>query len=139
MLCACSAAAGVYEGLTVPSVGRAYGWGRVPFLGPTSSWLFCPLISLALLRIELQTGRIPWSVGSRLPVPEDQRAFWTSLPSAIRAIEAYAALFASLPTSDNLIANPHLAHTWRDGGGSGNRASAYWQEAAAPEFIQEIV
>ena len=120
-------------------MGHAYGWGSGPLLGATSSWLFCLLISLALLDIGMRCAWAPWSVGARLPVPDDQARFWTSLPSAARAIQAYAAFFSSLEQSDVLIANLHLRQNWRDGGGDSDRLSAYWQEAASPDFIQEIL
>ena len=50
------------------SAGRLYGWGEGPITSPgqgTQSWLFCPLISLALAVLERGRGVPVWSTGSR--------------------------------------------------------------------------
>ena len=61
--------------------GHLYGWGAAPTSPPGSgsqSWLLCPLISLGLLDAEHARGNLAYSTGSRLPVPEQQRACWMS-------------------------------------------------------------
>ena len=57
--------------------GRLYGWGQSPISPPgngSQSWLFCPLISLALAAAE---------PGSRSPLPDVQRDFWNSQAAQI--------------------------------------------------------
>ena len=72
-------------------MGRLYGWGDSPITPPgggPQSWLFCPLISLALESIEIARGVSRWSIGSRHPVPNPQREFWN--PTALEIIQMFS-------------------------------------------------
>lgn len=72
-----------------------YGWGEPPLAIPgegTQSWLYCVLISLGILRLEVLGGRANYSVGARAPVPIQQMRFWEAY--APEVILSYARHFA---------------------------------------------
>ena len=118
---------------------RAYGWFSATLEGPTTSWLYCPLISLGLLQAELETGRVPWTTGNRAPVPEAQVNLWRSVPSAVRAIAAYAHFFRAQPHNGPVAAILACAQAWRQGSPVGDHLSGANQEAATPPEIGEIL
>ena len=95
--------------------------------GGPQSWLFCPLISLALESIEIARGVSRWSTGSRHPVPDPQREFWCS--TALEIIQMFSAHVQSL-THDSEVAQG-LQHNW-DGG---EHLSARLQELCSPPHI----
>mmetsp|Transcript_3602 Transcript_3602/g.5823 ORF Transcript_3602/g.5823 Transcript_3602/m.5823 type:complete len:251 (+) Transcript_3602:42-794(+) len=60
-------------------LGNLYGWGTAQLSIPghgTQSWLYMPLIALALKDLEADHGWEYGSVGNRLKVAEDQETFW---------------------------------------------------------------
>ena len=76
---------------------RLYGWeaGRqggdasAPLTLPghgTQSWLYMPLISLALLDVELSRGEEAYSSGDRDPVPREQEVYWRTLVAQTAAL-----------------------------------------------------
>ena len=68
------------------SLGPLYGWGEhpitVPGQGP-QSWMFCPIISLALAVVERARGVTPFSTGPRSVVPPAQEQYWMTHAAAI--------------------------------------------------------
>ena len=115
-------------------MGPLYGWGESPITPPGSgpqSWLFCPLISLALESVEVACGVAPWSTGSRHPVPDRQRHFWRS--TAMEIIQMFGTFVQSLsPESE---AAQGLQHNW-DGG---EHLPARLQELCSPPHIMSAL
>ena len=115
-------------------MGRLYGWRDSPISPPgggPQSWLFCPLISLALESIEIARGVSRWSTGSRHPVPDPQCEFWRS--TALEIIQMFGAHVQSL-THDSEVAQG-LQHNW-DGG---EHLSARLQELCSPPHIMSAL
>ena len=115
-------------------MGRLYGWGDSPITPPgggPQSWLFCPLISLALESIEIARGVSRWSTGSRHPVPDPQREFWCT--TALEIIQMFSVHVQSL-THDSEVAQG-LQHNW-DGG---EHLSARLQELCSPPHIMSAL
>ena len=112
-------------------MGRLHGWGDSPITpvgGGLQSWLFCPLISLALESIEIARGVSRWSTGSRHPVP--QREFWCS--TALEIIHMFSVHVQTL-THDSEVAQG-LQHNW-DGG----HLSARFQELCSlPHIVSAL-
>ena len=96
-------------------MGRLYGWGNFaisPPGGGPQSWLFCPLISLALESIGIARGVSRQSTGSRHPVPDPQRDFWCS--TALEIIQMFSVHVQSWTHDSEVVQG--LQHN-SDGGG----------------------
>ena len=75
------------------TMGRRYGWDQSPISPPgngSQSWLFCPLISLALAAAQRERDVPLISVS----LPDVQRDFWNS--QAAQIIQLYSDHFQSL-------------------------------------------
>ena len=125
---------GWFSRAPLSQMGRLYGWGdspiSLPGCGP-QSWLFCPLISLALESIEIARGVPRWSTGSRHPVPDLQRDFWRS--SALEIIQFFGAHLQTL-SHDSEVAQG-LQHNWE----GGEHLSARLQELCSPPHIMSAL
>ena len=79
------------------SLGPLYRWGEhpitVPGQGP-QSWLFCPIISLALTVVERARGVTPFSTGPRSVVPPAQEQYW--MTHAVANVDSLAGHHQSL-------------------------------------------
>ena len=78
-------------------MGRLFGWGESPISPPGSgsqSWLFFPLISLALAADDRERNVPLYPTGSRSPLPDVQRDFWNS--EAAQIIQLHSDHFQSL-------------------------------------------
>lgn len=100
---------------------RLYGWepGR-PLTAPgdrTQSWLFMPLIALALEDLEAQQGLPAHSIGSRDPVPPAQAQFWRDAvqdaanahPEGQHLLAALTQALGAWPLAAHAV---HEAHSW---------------------------
>ena len=114
----------VFSGSTVRNGATLRGWGESPITPPGSgpqSWLFCPLIFVALESVEVACGVAPWSTGSRHPVP------------AIEIIQMFGTFVQSLsPESE---AAQGLQHNW-DGR---EHLPARLQELCSPPHIMSAL
>ena len=85
--------------------------GRFPISPPgggPQSWLFCPLISLAVESIEIARGVSRWSTGSGHPLPDPQREFCCS--TALEIIQMSSAHVQSLTHDSEVVQG--LQHNW---------------------------
>ena len=118
-------------------LGPLCGWGASSPSPPgegTQSWLFCPLMSLALLSLEARHAVPAHSTGPRAQVPDPQAQFWTAHAGDV--IHAFADHFSGL-TSDNPVSVALSSPaSW---GTAGDHLEARIQEALTPPHITAML
>ena len=114
------------------SLGPLYGWGEhpitVPGQGP-QSWLFCPIISLALAVVERARGVTPFSTGPRSVVPPAQEQYWMTHAAAI--VDSLAGHFQSFSPQSQIAQVLQSQSSWV----GGEHLSGPQQELCVPPSV----
>ena len=94
---------------------RIYGWGDAPLAVPgmgTQSYLFCAVISLSILRLEVLRGRGQFVVANWIPMPPLQAHFWFTRAS--ETIDLLADHLARLPVDSAILQELVSPVSWGD-------------------------
>ena len=111
------------------SLGPLYGWGEHK-QGP-QSWLFCPIISLALAVVERARGVTPFSTGPRSVVPPAQEQYWMTHAAAI--VDFLASHFQSFSPQSQIAQVLQSQSSWV----GGEHLPGPQQELCVPQFVSD--